>query len=96
MTDEKQDLDNLTKHPGWLRVVEHASKDIDSRINQAQRNAVGERDDVMALNLLRQCLAARDAIEAFVAWPSARLKVLQAADASRETTTHQMSRRGTL
>lgn len=95
MTDETQDLGNLLKHPGWLRAVEYGLKDIENRIQTAQRNAVGERDDVMALNKLRQCLAAKDALESFIAWPGARLRVLQDADA-RSVTTTQLSRRGTL
>lgn len=76
MTDEKQDLDNLTKHPGWLRLVEHGLKEIDGRVQTAMTNAAGERDDIMALNQLRQCIAAKQAIEALIAWPTSRLNVL--------------------
>jgi hypothetical protein len=94
MTDEKQDLDNLTKHPGWIRTVERGLKDIDARITQAMANAANERDDIMALNQLRQCLAAKNAIEAFIGWPSARLRVLSDADQRLEQP--QLSRRGTL
>jgi len=95
MTDEKQDLDNLLKHPGWQRVVEYATKDIANRIKTAQRNAANETNDIMALNQLRQCLAAEQALETFVAWPQARLKALEHA-AAQTTTSGQMSRRGTL
>lgn len=96
MTDEKQDLDNLLKHPGWLRVVEANKTDMQGRLNQAISNAASERDDVMALNLLRQCIAAKQALEVFVAWPESRLKTLLASEASRATTTSQLSRRGPL
>src|SRR6185369_12389598 len=95
MTDEKQDLDNLTKHPGWLRLRDYGLKEIEGRINTAIGNAANQTDDVMALNLLRQCIAAKQAIEQLLAWPESRLKVLTAADA-RDVTTTQLSRRGNL
>lgn len=94
MTDEQRDLDNLLKHPGWLRVVEHGLTDIDGMIQSAMHNAAGERDDVMALNLLRQCLAAKKAVTAFITWPDARLKAL--IHAPTATSTPQLSRRGSL
>lgn len=95
MTDEKQDLDNLVKHPGWLRVVEHATKDIAARIKTAQANAANETNDIAALNKLRQCLAAEQALESFVAWPGTRLKALIASEEQRSTVP-QLSRRGSL
>jgi hypothetical protein len=94
MTDEAQDLDNLLKHPGWLRVVDHGLADIEGRVRIAMVNAVGERDDIMALNLLRQCLAAKQAVEQFIAWPGMRLKGLQTN--ATASTAPQLSRRGPL
>ena len=97
MTDERQDLENLLLHPGWLRVVDYALKDIAARIKTAQANATNETDDVRALNKLRQCLAAEQALQAFVAWPTGRLKALhEAQTAQTAATTPQLSRRGTL
>lgn len=96
MTDEVQDLDNLLKHPGWLRVVDYAVKDIAARIKTAQANAANETNDVAALNKLRQCLAAEQALEAFIAWPGKRLAVLQASAAQVGSNVPQLSRRGTL
>lgn len=95
MTDEQRDLDNLLKHPGWLLITEHGQSEVDGRVQTAMRNAAGERDDVQALNLLRQCIAAKDALEAFIAWPASRLKVLQQA-AANTVTSGQLSRRGDL
>lgn len=95
MTDETQDLANLTTHPGWLRLVDHGRTEIESRLSNALSNAANERDDIMALNQIRQCVAVRQALEAFIAWPGARLKALQANTAAREAPP-SLSRRGTL
>jgi len=95
MTDEQRDLDNLTKHPGWLLLVNHGKTEVEGRVTQAMRNAAGERDDVQALNLLRQCIAAKDALETFIAWPETRLRVLKNAETATNTAP-QLSRRGNL
>lgn len=95
MTDEAQDLDNLTKHPGWLRLVDHGRTEIEGRLSNALNNAANERDDIMALNQIRQCVAVRQALEAFIAWPGSRLKVLLGAAETRSTAP-PLSRRGTL
>lgn len=95
MTDEQTDLDNLTKHPGWLRLKEHGIKEIDGRINTAVANAANDNDDVSALNKLRQCIAAKQALEGLLAWPESRLRALTQAD-GRAATTTQLSRRGDL
>jgi len=94
MSDELQDLENLLRHPGWLRLTEHGLRDIHNRVTTATRNAANLDDDVKALNMLRQCIAARDAVEALIAWPANEAKKLRALT-QRETTT-QFSRRGDL
>jgi hypothetical protein len=95
MTDEHRDLENLTKHPGWLLLTDYGKKDVESRVLNATRAAANQEDDVKALNLLRQCIAARDAVEALLQWPENRLRTLQHA-AAQTVTTPQLSRRGTL
>lgn len=94
MTDEQRDLDNLLKHPGWLRAVEQGKRELEDRLSTAINNAANERNDVMALNLLRQVIAARQALETFIAWPASRLKVLQ--NAPTHAAAPQLSRRGDL
>lgn len=95
MTDEQRDLDNLTKHPGWLILVQEGKKDVEGRVQTAMRNAAGEQDDVKALNKLRQCIAAKEAIESLIGWPEMRLRNLRASEAATNTTP-QLSRRGNL
>jgi len=94
MNDELQDLENLLRHPGWLRLTEFGLRDIHNRVTTATRNAANLEDDVKALNMLRQCIAARDAVEALIAWPTNQVKRLRELT-TRETTT-QFSRRGDL
>lgn len=96
MTDDKQHLDNLLKHPGWHLIEKHAKAEIEGRLNTALANAANTTDDALAISLVRQCVAVRQAIEAFVEWPAARLKVLQDAQVTREGQGQQLSRRGTL
>lgn len=95
MTDEQRDLENLTKHPGWLLVIDRARREIEARLNTALTNAANGHDDALAINQVRQCVAVKQAIEAFVAWPDSRLLVLTA-NAAATVTTPQLSRRGTL
>jgi hypothetical protein len=95
MTDEQRDLENLTKHPGWLLFTEYGKRDVEARVLNATRSAAGEENDIAALNKLRQCIAARDAVESLLQWPENRLQQL-AAKAAATTTTPQLSRRGTL
>jgi hypothetical protein len=95
MTDEQRDLDNLTKHPGWLIFTDHGTKDIAARLNLALANAANGTDDALAINQVRQCVAVKQAVEALMRWPDDRLKVLQQA-AAAHSTTPALSRRGTL
>lgn len=95
MTDELQDLDNLTKHPGWLRFLEHGAKDVELRLNAALTNAANNADDTLAINQVRQCIAVRQAIEALLQWPMTRKRALQATVEKREPA-GTFSRRGDL
>ena len=96
MTSELQDLENLLLHPGWQRVVDYGRKDIEARLATALENAANERDDPMALNLIRQCVAVKKALDAFIGWPALRVKALESQAQLHSTTTHSLSRRGTL
>jgi hypothetical protein len=96
MNDEKQNLDNLLKHPGWQLVVEAATKEIEGRLNTALASAANEVDDRTAISKVRQVVAVRKAIEAFVAWPKQRLAVLQSKAEDADSRAMDYSRRGTL
>lgn len=93
MSTEAEDLTNLVKHPGWLRVQQAAKADWDAQLGSHVTAAANERDDAMALNKLRQILAAKTAVERLLLWPEDRLrKLLQPQHANEPT----LSRRGGL
>lgn len=94
MTDEQRDLDNLIKHPGYHLLVKHGSEEIEARLNTALANAANGTDDALAINQVRQCVAVKQALEAFISWPESRLKVLTSKTVT--ATTPQLSRRGDL
>jgi len=78
--------------------VEQGRKEIDARLATALENAANERDDPMALNLIRQCVAVKKALDAFIAWPESRVKALRAREDSVtwSNSTQPFSRRGPL
>ena len=92
---EHEDLTNLLKSPGWLRVGEYARVHITEHLTQHIASAANDRDDVMALNKLRQVIAAQKAIEQLLAWPAERIAKLEEATA-RAQAVPSLSRRGGL
>lgn len=97
MTDEQRDLDNLTKHPGWLLLMKHGREEIEAKLQIALTNAANGLNDALAINQVRQVVAVKQAIEAFLEWPESRLRTLKANEVRKSTETYpQLSRRGTL
>ena len=92
---EHEDLTNLLKSPGWLRVGEYARVHITEHLTQHIASAANDRDDVMALNKLRQVIAAQKAVEQLLAWPAERVAKLENVTA-REQAVPSLSRRGSL
>lgn len=92
---EHEDLTNLLKSPGWLRLGEYARMSITANLNRHVAQAADDRDDVMALNKLRQVIAAQKAVEALLAWPSERIRGLEQ-QISIEHGAPPLSRRGGL
>jgi len=76
---EREDLDALVKSPGWLRVKQWATTDLQARMMQATEGAANLTDDLAALNQLRQVIAAKRAVEVVLHWPAARVATLTAA-----------------
>lgn len=92
---EREDLQNLSTHPGWLRLKEWAANEWSDQIQEHIGHAANERDDVAALNKLRQVIAAKKAVFVVLDWPERRLKQLDAVT-EREHALPSFSRRGTL
>jgi len=78
MSTELEDFQNLVTHPGWLRLV-HSNKEYwQEQLGTHLAACANERDDVAALNKMRQVIAAKQAVERFIAQPSERIRVLDA------------------
>ena len=92
---EQDDLENLLKSPGWLRLGEYVQKTWGDQLGQYVTQATGDADDTMALNKLRQVVAAKNAVERLLAWPAERLRHL-AESVAREHQPESLSRRGGL
>lgn len=73
MTSEKEDLENLLKHPGWLRLKAYATKHWQDEIATHLRAAVNDNNDLSALAKMRQIIVAKDAVERLMQWPEERL-----------------------
>ena len=80
MTDEAADLENLVKSPGWQRFSEAQQVYWRDSLSQAIAGAAGDRDDQIALQKIRQIIAAQRAVQQAVAWPDERLKAMKAAE----------------
>ncbi len=81
---EREDLDALTKSPGWHRLVSWATNDMAQRLAQHTESAANLTDDLAALNQLRQVIAAKRAVDVMLQWPTTRLKELHAQAAGEE------------
>ena len=73
--NEATDYEQLLKHPGWLRLIQHAKEDWAAQVDGGVAAAANERDDVMALNKLRQVIAAKLAVERLLSWPHERMRL---------------------
>jgi len=92
---EREDLDALVKSPGWHRIKAWATSDMSAHMLAATEQAANVTDDAVALNKLRQVIAAKKAVEMTLNWPEDRLKALTAV-AARDERDQSFSRRGGL
>lgn len=95
MNDLHAELSALVKSPGWLWVMHEARKELDETLTQQMTLAANDRDDAMALQKIRQVVAARKAIERLLASPSEKIRRLEESVA-REHEPVGLGRRGPL
>ena len=75
--NERQALDDLLRSDGW-RLFERAVSDYwTTHLTQHVAACANEKDDVTALQLLRQVVAAKKAVDQMLAWPKERLRQTQ-------------------
>ncbi len=90
MATELEDLDQLIRSQGWLRLKQWVS---DAQIFAA----LGDRENEIAVDKARQVAAASKAVERVLLWPSERLSQLaQAVEMREKDALVPMSRRGSL
>jgi hypothetical protein len=77
MTERREALEALLSSPGWQIVCEEAKKEWQSQLNDLQRKAVSDQDDMKALAKLRQVIAASDAVDWVLGLPDSLVKQLK-------------------
>jgi hypothetical protein len=95
MSDLRTDLESLLAHPGWMWVVQSERSHWQGQMERYLKQASGERDEAMALNKLRQVLAAKDAVERVLNRPEEELRMLTAQHL-KNSQPPNLSRRGPL
>lgn len=94
---EREDLDQLIRSNGWLHFQEYVRREWSVRLEQLLLQAAADREDVIALQKIRQVLAAKREVERMVKWPQERLAELTRAEQARDAAQHEpLSRRGSL
>lgn len=93
---EREDLDALTKAPGWLRYQNEMRRQWEGRFDEYVSAAVLNRN-ADALTELLKLSAARTAVMAAIRYPEERIRQLDEMARQRTLDMHQpLSRRGTL
>lgn len=82
MSDEKDDLDNLIKSPGWLRFKEHLEVHWRDTLLTAIASAANDSNDAVSIGKIRQIVAAQQAVQRCLAYPAERLRLLSEQDAA--------------
>lgn len=73
MTDEKTDLQDLVSSHGWLR-FEHAMTEYwQHELSAHIAHAADDREDTVAIQKIRQVIAAQKAVQQALSWPRERL-----------------------
>jgi len=75
-TSVRDDLEDLVKHPGWLRLKAWAKSEWEDRII-AHSMAAADADDTAALARLRQIMAGHRTAQLILDWPESELKKLR-------------------
>jgi len=93
MTDRETWL-QLIQAPGWLLLKERAKAYWTDQIDQHLATAANDRDDVVALNRMRQVLASKQAVESLLKLPEEELRRLDMTEDRRRQVAETFSRGG--
>lgn len=92
--NELEDYKNLITHPGWLRLVNAEREYWNEHLGDHLARCADDRDEATALNKLRQVIAAKQAVERFIAKPAERLRILENPQSAPPVTQTRMYRGG--
>jgi hypothetical protein len=95
MSDLRDELEALVASPGWAWLVRTERAHWEDQAERYLKAAAGETDDRMALNKLRQVIAARDAVARVFQRPDEKIRDLRSA-AEHASAAPPLSRRGLL
>lgn len=76
--DERAEWDELLQSDGWRRLVREEERYWREQIGAHIEACAAESDDAMALNKMRQVIAAKRAVERVLSLPKERLRALGA------------------
>lgn len=76
MSEERDDLEALLTHPGYLRLKAWAESEWRDQAETHTEQAANEVDDLKALQKLRQVIAAKRAVRLVFDWAPSRLSRL--------------------
>jgi hypothetical protein len=93
MSDEKDDLENLVKSPGWLRFKDQQETYWRDTLLGAIASAANDSNDAVSIGKIRQIVAAQQAVQRCLASPQERLRHLTEQD-TRANAMPAMSRGG--
>ena len=93
MTEELEDWEGLVKAPGFLRLRAFATAEFAQQMDQHLEAAASQTDDLLALQRLRQVIAAKRAVERVMGWPTERIAALRG-QAQRDTMPQGYARGG--
>lgn len=93
MTDELSELENLLKSPGWVQFTAVQTRFWEQSLSQMMATAANDRDDNIALQKIRQVIAAQKAVQQSLAWPQERINQLKAQQ-QRHQPSESLSRGG--
>lgn len=81
----RDDWDGFLKHPCWLQLQAWIKDDCTTQLTSYLAQAADERDDLLALQKIRQVLAAKRMGERIIAYPMEQRARLERAATARQT-----------
>lgn len=93
MTEELEDWEGLVKAPGFLRLQAFATAEFAQQMDGHLEAAAGQTDDLLALQRLRQVIAAKRAVERVMTYPKERISTLRG-QAQKDTVLQGYTRGG--